>query len=1463
MFSYASYALRRVRSIGQAWFLRFGLHCATHQIRVILISGVVITSLSYPALALYSSSQPKSLSFIDSFIPPQTLTGLSAQDDLDNLWSIHNTLRVHEDAVSRAKCGVGRRALRVERVFIQSPIIGDDDSALNHRILLSTLQLEKKIESALSTSEPCLRVPEGHCLVLSPLLFWNYDAEALSSDPNILDTLSLSSNVTVNGIPITPQMVLTGRGSTEHVAGSKFDYATFLSLTYFFPQSDCIGNVEHSSWLQTLQKAAEPHSVLAFVDEEPTLIALEYNPSQSKRDSWSPISAFLYVAYAGFFAYISWSMRYMDKVHSRVGVTFTALVEIAASTVTSLSVCALVGFKVTMVPWELLPIVIVFVGAENMFNLVDAVGKTHVTLSVKQRIAEGLSYAGTSNTLKVVCYNIILGIIAVFSVGAIKQFCTFAIVVLVAHWFLAHTFFIAVLSIDIQRLELDELLRQNSDLAPAVPRPSKEANTKPPKSRWRRLVVATQNLLKSRATANLSLLMLLAITATLYYTTYTASSSEHILPHDRHPGSHHTRSGLARTKTSSGHKAVPTSFGAVSRPKSSNATQIIGDKPPSMLLWETLNPNQAPLLHVRLEMPTVITLNLDVDESGHQDHPAGAHHERYPFHSRDKSTMRRTWQLLEWFFKVMVLPIGATTLALWGLCLYLLKDADLLEAQRNKPEKGDDLNSGSVNGKSGKGLGKRRSGLLRSGADDDDDNEVAVKNVVFETLPRALNCDVEWMKSSRDGKVMVCVGVDDEVVLWKEESRVKDKGKRKGSYVTVNVADEILGVGSSRMGWSRTFASPRTPTQSTNPAFGKVTLTALAIDGSGKYFAVGTKSGVVVVWEVDGVGVRPIGYCSGPAGVLDIQFGSTSPTSGNNSLNASPSKAPPAASQSKQSTTAPWIVVGYDDGQVIKWKEFVEGFVPRDEEIRPSSEEADVQSSHLLRVFQDDRILVAFCMKDGSVELVDVQASDPLLLMDVVIRPTPSIPTPSSSSNTLDPITHLHACRAEINGSMRLILTLATSKGLLSVWDIHPGASSECITQLYIEDSSAIPSASSLTSLLKNNNRIRQIRVTPVSCEACRTCGEMPNESLAIAVEGTDSVVQCWRIVVWSDESLLMMKRRCECYDAGNVAAATAAGMGIGMSSMGMAVRHGMVVGTTHERSRSNSANGSPLIPRMRLVSGSATAAIQASSSPGVISASSTSSASGPASYPISGHGVHSRRATEKEGGRRSFENMLNIPPPFAGAEDGSELGLSSASTSIWKRATLSCVMMAEVERGGWDVSRGRVIGISRRSSGSSKRDGAFSSHGNASRSGGGTQRSGIGLTQATLERWELWSFDPSTTVLERSVLAGLVPRREKNQLQQKQQRQQQGQDEDIMGRLSISSNTSTSSALSNSSMLSSMTSKSGMSTSTSSTHWSVREREVPRLPFTRVSPVLTTPSCALVGFGNTIGVFEFDQPNS
>ncbi len=202
---------------------------------------------------------------------------LRTELDLVDLWSGHDTLRVHEDPVTRAKCSNGH-GLRVERILVQSQLV-EDDGALNHKILLSTYDLEHRIQQLASTEDfPCLKNPNGECLVISPLAFWGYDRNSLSSDENILDTLSYSNNVSIVGIPVTPHMVLAGRGSYEpHVGGgNKFDYATYLVLSFFFPRNACWGSSsEHSQWIQYVQTAAGKYGEVDVQLPGATLIALE------------------------------------------------------------------------------------------------------------------------------------------------------------------------------------------------------------------------------------------------------------------------------------------------------------------------------------------------------------------------------------------------------------------------------------------------------------------------------------------------------------------------------------------------------------------------------------------------------------------------------------------------------------------------------------------------------------------------------------------------------------------------------------------------------------------------------------------------------------------------------------------------------------------------------------------------------------------------------------------------------------------------------------------------------------------------------------------------------------------------------------------------------------------------------------------------------------------------------------
>ncbi|KAG5650886.1 hypothetical protein H0H81_010665 [Sphagnurus paluster] len=1169
MFDHVNRIVHSFRTLGQRFFLQFGLHCATHQIRIILVSCVVITSLFYPALEIYTSSQPKTLSIIDTFISRSTISEFDAQKDLVDVWSYHG-LRIHEDAVSRARCGVGR-ALRVERLLVQGAEV-DSQGALTRQTLLSTLELENRIESLISDTEtPCLKRPDGKCFVVSPLLFWNHERDALLSDNNIIETLDASKNISLGGIFITPQMVLARRGSYETHAASKFEFATFLAVTYFFPESDCLGTSEHASWLQLVHRALAQDTEPTLQIQEPTLIALKYDLDLPKPEGWSALSAFIYLAYIGFIAYVAWSVRKMTVVHSRLGVTFTALVEIT----------------------------------------VDAVGRTSVTLSVKQRIAEGLSRAGTSNTLKVVSYNIILGIIAVFSVGAIRQFCAFAIVVLVAHWFLAHTFFVAVLSIDLQRLELDELLRYDpSTLAPAIPQLSKESSIKKHYTPWQKLVFTIQTLLKGRAAANLSLVMLLAIMGTLYYTTYAST-----------PGDEQSEVSNLQPLTK-----VP-DLSPYRRPS-------------AWYIWKTLNPSLTPLLHLRVEVPNIVTFRSDSNLT-----------DTFKYHrkSRPRFSMQ-TFRVTLWLLKIMVLPIAATTSALWGLLLYLLKNAELLEAQRNRGEPASLEDPKTLEGE-----------------------------ISFSTLPRAFPSDVELIAASKDGNIVISVGLRNEITLWRLDKQI---------HVSIDARDVLL-----------SSASTSSAIQ---------TLTCVAIDNEGKYCAVGSGAGIIAVWAFHRDHIRPLPLLAldnNSAGVTDIQF---SPSGKGQSLLAT-----------------------YQSGIAAKWT-LEKGFTAT---YFTPSRRAPVIKCSLVRVHPLDRFLVAFSLDDGTLEVIETQTVDPLINQDLCVQ----------AGDALSTAAKVDACQTLLGSSLRLVIATATQSGLVTLWD---GATGECISvfdDVY--------------------GRIDHLRVTPVQCETCHFCGQLPLESISVAFS-VDHVVRLFRLYV-NDET-----RRCSCsrHQLRSVSS---------MDSLG-------------RRSRSNSISSqvgsvSPSIPRARLAT--------------------TFEASSP--FPVSAHGVHSRRASDKDTGRRSFDT-LTVPVPFPSGDDyESDSRTPLSPSSFWHDAVLVRVTDIACERGGWGVNGRRLIGVRRK---------PRSQETSQVRTGGllkPTSSSSQGLTRATLERWEVWMFDPSVSRLQISMLAALTTQQTSR---------------------SFSSSSSTSAPSSTNAF-------------------------IPRLPFTRVSPILSSPTHALAGFGNTVGILHFSCP--
>ncbi|KAJ1570078.1 hypothetical protein HK096_002720 [Nowakowskiella sp. JEL0078] len=128
----------------------------------------------------------------------------------------------------------------------------------------------------------------------------------------------------------------------------------------------------------------------------------------------------------------------------------------------SVGLCDTLGVKSSvLVPWEVLPFLIIAVGVENIYLLTNSVVTTSMDLLVKERVGLGLSKVGVQMTLSLTTETSILLAGSLINIPALQEFCLFAVVSIMMDFFLQITFFVAVLAIDIRRLELSDLHKLN------------------------------------------------------------------------------------------------------------------------------------------------------------------------------------------------------------------------------------------------------------------------------------------------------------------------------------------------------------------------------------------------------------------------------------------------------------------------------------------------------------------------------------------------------------------------------------------------------------------------------------------------------------------------------------------------------------------------------------------------------------------------------------------------------------------------------------------------------------------------------------------------------------------------------------------------------------------------------------------------------------------------------------------
>ena len=756
-------------------------------------------SLSTPFMDSFASSGRKHVnSLSDLRMIWDDARDLRALDVSDAKVLLSQQARQAPSTFSRPRC----QSIRVEHVFITTDDVmagrGPRFGVLEKRILHSALQLQKSIESelrkddqeeGLETSLVCVQARSSFpgrppllgrnadeeeaaaCLTLSPLEYWSMNSQAILQDDQPAQFVSQSLlNRTRLGAPLSYSTTLAGRW---HLF-KRLPRAEFLAFTFFLRQQhheacsdgpttlSSASTADHTRWHELLTRVTSGQvRLIASPENISHSLVLQFVPDtpSSKR---KPTHIFLLTAYAFVIIYISRGLIKLRKVHSRFGLAFTGTTQLLISMIMSVSICALLGIRLTLVPWELLPFVIVVVGSENMFSLTKAIVDTPLSLTVSSRIAHGLGKVGVPITLTTLADILLLLIIALFlDVRAVREFCIFAIFSLIMDWFLQMTFFITVLSIDMQRLELADLLTQGTRLSRrqdvmshshdaalnAAGGGSDELDGEASTDSQRRngsarvqprsgnlVIAALSKIWRARTarTASLTLILVYMGGLYLYYGTGFPShqQSSYVLPAD-----------WDKVRQTPATESTFDPFGHLdAKPRTSLPWWTSS---PSADLWTSLNPLGAQELRIHVEPWTILSLR---SSSEGEAPPSTATFAGW-------ALFRPRIRAVVWFAKLVVLPISGTTALLWMLLLYLLKDTELLDAQRDKSE-----------------------------ADPSGANDAGVTPVPSSLSPlttilaNAHPCDIEFLV--HDGGLAASIDNGGGIRIWRLESAGEDAGRR-------------------------------------------------------------------------------------------------------------------------------------------------------------------------------------------------------------------------------------------------------------------------------------------------------------------------------------------------------------------------------------------------------------------------------------------------------------------------------------------------------------------------------------------------------------------------------------------------------------------------------------------------------------------------------------------------------------
>lgn len=342
-------------------FYRHGKTTAQHWLVVMLVSVAIAMGFSYPSIFLADNSAAGHAAFPhQAWTTAKSIENGNATIDVElrQIW-------IHGSYMEALKKEVLQRALKVQQ----------------------SLFLEDQPSNAIPALSDGLRSGTLDWGYHSPLMYWNSSAQILEADTDVLRTINTQRlGYSSLNVALRPGSVLAGKRFSRNDLLA----ADALVITLINKFDDGIG----SQWQEKMKHLRQDvcQDCVLFPDDGHVTNHRVYEFSLTPLSFREHIA--LGFAYGCMAVYVLVSFRRMRAFHSRFGLVVTAITQMTCSILASFTICGMLKINLATIPQNAYPFVVLVLGVENMFRLINAVLAYSPTMATELRIANALGDIG-------------------------------------------------------------------------------------------------------------------------------------------------------------------------------------------------------------------------------------------------------------------------------------------------------------------------------------------------------------------------------------------------------------------------------------------------------------------------------------------------------------------------------------------------------------------------------------------------------------------------------------------------------------------------------------------------------------------------------------------------------------------------------------------------------------------------------------------------------------------------------------------------------------------------------------------------------------------------------------------------------------------------------------------------------------------------------------------------------------